>query len=99
LSRALIGAALVSLFAALGDWPRPKRFAGLFRAAPSVARDAAADWIRGHRGAFDALRRPRLPALRRARKSAADPAAVLWSWALMAFDADAGTRPWRCSSR
>jgi hypothetical protein len=38
LSRALIGAALVSLFAALGDWPRPKRFAGLFRAAPSVAR-------------------------------------------------------------
>ena len=35
--RFLIGGALVSLFAALGDAARPKSFAGIFGAAPSVA--------------------------------------------------------------
>ncbi len=35
--RFLIGGALVSLFAMLGDVLRPKSFAGLFGAAPSIA--------------------------------------------------------------
>jgi uncharacterized membrane protein (GlpM family) len=35
--RFLLGGALVSLFASAGDVLRPKRFAGLFGAAPSVA--------------------------------------------------------------
>ena len=37
LVRFLVGGALVSLFAILGDVLRPKSFAGLFGAAPSVA--------------------------------------------------------------
>jgi uncharacterized membrane protein (GlpM family) len=37
LIRFLIGGAVVSLFAAAGDILRPKGFAGLFSAAPSVA--------------------------------------------------------------
>jgi hypothetical protein len=35
--RFLLGGALVSAFALIGDVVRPKRFAGLFAAAPSVA--------------------------------------------------------------
>jgi Protein of unknown function (DUF3147) len=37
LARFLIGGAAVTLFAAMGDILRPKSFAGLFGAAPSVA--------------------------------------------------------------
>jgi hypothetical protein len=37
LLRFVVGGALVSLFAALGDVLKPKSFAGLFAAAPSVA--------------------------------------------------------------
>jgi hypothetical protein len=37
LLRFLIGGAVVSLFAVIGDVVRPKSFAGLFGAAPSVA--------------------------------------------------------------
>jgi len=37
LLRALIGGVVVSAFALLGDAFKPKRFAGLFGAAPSVA--------------------------------------------------------------
>jgi uncharacterized membrane protein (GlpM family) len=37
LFRFLIGGLVVSLFAALGDTLKPKSFAGLFSAAPSVA--------------------------------------------------------------
>jgi uncharacterized membrane protein (GlpM family) len=37
LLRALIGGVVVSAFAVVGDLLRPKRFAGLFGAAPSVA--------------------------------------------------------------
>ena len=37
LIRFLIGGMVVSLFAALGDVLRPKSFAGLFGAAPSIA--------------------------------------------------------------
>jgi urea transporter len=37
LIRFLIGGVVVSLFAALGDVLRPKSFAGLFGAAPSIA--------------------------------------------------------------
>ena len=35
--RFLLGGALVSLFALIGDIVRPKRFAGIFGGAPSVA--------------------------------------------------------------
>ena len=35
--RFLLGGAIVSVFALIGDVVRPKRFAGLFSAAPSVA--------------------------------------------------------------
>jgi hypothetical protein len=35
--RFLLGGALVSLFALIGDVVRPKRFAGIFGGAPSVA--------------------------------------------------------------
>jgi Protein of unknown function (DUF3147) len=35
--RFLVGGAVVSLFAVLGDVLRPKSFAGLFAAAPSIA--------------------------------------------------------------
>jgi len=35
--RFLLGGAVVSMFAMLGDVLRPKRFAGLFGAAPAVA--------------------------------------------------------------
>src|ERR1700756_2191612 len=35
--RFLLGGAIVSAFALVGDLVRPKRFAGLFSAAPSVA--------------------------------------------------------------
>jgi hypothetical protein len=37
LIRFLVGGVVVSLFAALGDALRPKSFAGLFGAAPSIA--------------------------------------------------------------
>jgi len=37
LTRALVGGAIVSAFALLGDVFLPKRFAGLFGAAPAVA--------------------------------------------------------------
>ena len=37
LFRFLVGGAIVSLFACLGDLLKPKSFAGLFGAAPSVA--------------------------------------------------------------
>ena len=37
LIRFLVGGAVVSVFAAIGDVLRPKSFAGLFGAAPSVA--------------------------------------------------------------
>ena len=37
LLRAMVGGVVVSAFALLGDWLKPKSFAGLFGAAPSVA--------------------------------------------------------------
>jgi hypothetical protein len=37
LVRFLVGAAVVSVFAIVGDLLKPKSFAGLFGAAPSVA--------------------------------------------------------------
>jgi hypothetical protein len=40
--RFLLGGAIVSLFALIGDVVRPKRFAGLFGGAPSVALAALA---------------------------------------------------------
>ena len=46
--RALAGGLIVSLFAALGDVLKPKSFAGLFGAAPSVALASLALTFRSH---------------------------------------------------
>lgn len=48
LARAVIGGLIVSLFAALGDVLKPKSFAGLFGAAPSVALASLALTFRSH---------------------------------------------------
>lgn len=44
--RFLIGGTVVSIFALLADVVRPKRLAGLFGAAPSVALAVALWWTR-----------------------------------------------------
>src|SRR3954470_23508252 len=54
-ARFLIGGALVSLFAVLGDVFEPKTFAGLFGAAPSVALATLALTIHAHGAAYGAL--------------------------------------------
>jgi len=53
--RFLIGGVVVSLFAALGDVLRPKSFAGLFSAAPSVALATLVLTIRKEGKSFVAL--------------------------------------------
>jgi hypothetical protein len=53
--RFLLGGAIVSAFALLGDLLRPKRFAGLFAAAPSVALATLALTISRQGSAFAAL--------------------------------------------
>lgn len=53
-ARFLIGGALVSLFALVGDVLEPKTFAGLFGAAPSVALATLALTIHAHGGAYGA---------------------------------------------
>jgi hypothetical protein len=45
--RFIVGGLVVSLFAVLGDVFKPKSFAGLFGAAPSVAMGLAQDWGSG----------------------------------------------------
>ncbi len=55
LARFLIGGAVVSLFAMLGDVVRPKSFAGIFGAAPSIALATLALTVHGHGGAYAAL--------------------------------------------
>lgn len=55
LSRFLIGGAVVSLFALIGDLLKPKSFAGLFGAAPSVALATLALTIRTEGTAYAAL--------------------------------------------
>jgi hypothetical protein len=52
LIRALAGGAIVSAFAILGDVLRPKSFAGLFGAAPSVALASLAITFRTHDEAY-----------------------------------------------
>ncbi len=53
--RFLIGGLAVSFFAVLGDMLRPKSFAGLFGAAPSVAMATLGMAIARHGGAYGAL--------------------------------------------
>ncbi len=53
--RFLVGGAIVSLFAVLGDLFRPKSFAGLFGAAPSVALATLALTIAKHGASFAAV--------------------------------------------
>jgi uncharacterized membrane protein (GlpM family) len=55
LIRFLVGGAVVSLFAMLGDVLRPKSFAGLFAAAPSVALATVGLTIHKEGKAFAAL--------------------------------------------
>jgi uncharacterized membrane protein YhdT len=53
--RFLIGGAIVSVFAVIGDLLRPKSFAGLFGAAPSVALATLALTVRSNGAAYAAL--------------------------------------------
>jgi hypothetical protein len=53
--RFLPGGAVVSAFATLGDLLRPKSFAGLFRASPSVALATLGIAIYQHGGDYAAL--------------------------------------------
>lgn len=55
LIRFLVGGLVVSLFAALGDVLRPKSFAGLFGAAPSIALATLALTIRQSGKAYATL--------------------------------------------
>lgn len=55
LVRFLVGGVIVSLFAALGDVLRPKSFAGLFGAAPSIALATIGITIRQHGKAYVAF--------------------------------------------
>jgi hypothetical protein len=55
LTRFLIGGVVVSLFAVLGDVLRPKSFAGLFGAAPSIALASIGLTIRQDGEAYAAL--------------------------------------------
>lgn len=54
-ARFLIGGALVSLFAVVGDLFEPKTFGGLFGAAPSVALATLALSIHAHGSAYGAV--------------------------------------------
>jgi Protein of unknown function (DUF3147) len=53
--RFLVGGSVVSLFSALGDVLRPKSFAGLFGAAPSIALATIGLTIRQNGSAYAAL--------------------------------------------
>src|SRR6185437_495103 len=55
LARFLIGGAIVSLFAVLGDLVRPKSFAGIFGAAPSIALATLALTVHQRGGAYAGL--------------------------------------------
>src|ERR1051326_5094347 len=55
LARFLVGGAVVSLFAIIGDLLRPKSFAGIFGAAPSVALATLGLTVATHGGAYAAL--------------------------------------------
>jgi hypothetical protein len=55
LLRLLIGGTIVSLFAILGDILRPRSFAGLFGAAPSIALATVGLTIHQHGNAYAAL--------------------------------------------
>ncbi len=55
LIRFAIGGAVVSAFAVIGDLLRPKSFAGLFGAAPSVALATLGMAISKHGGAYAAV--------------------------------------------
>jgi urea transporter len=52
--RFLVGGAIVSLFAMIGDVLRPKSFAGLFGAAPSIALATVGLTISKHGGQYAA---------------------------------------------
>jgi len=53
--RFMIGGVVVSLFSVLGDVLRPKSFAGLFGAAPSIALATLGLMVHGHGNQYAAL--------------------------------------------
>jgi hypothetical protein len=55
LARFVIGGVIVSFFAVLGEIFRPKSFAGLFGAAPSIALATIGITIAGHGRAYAAM--------------------------------------------
>ena len=55
LARFLIGGAIVSIFAVLAEMFRPKSFAGLFGAAPSIALATIGITIAGHGRVYEAI--------------------------------------------
>ena len=55
LLRVLIGGGVVSTFALLGDVLKPKSFAGLFAAAPSVALATLALTVKRHGAAYASI--------------------------------------------
>ena len=71
--RFLVGGLVVSLFSALGDVLRPKSFAGLFGAAPSIALATIGLTIRQNGSAYAALE-CRAPYSLIERKRNTDPA-------------------------
>ena len=62
--KTLIGGTLVVGFSALGDGLKPKAFAGLFAAAPSVALAGGCDWL------YTAVMAWRAVTMKRPRKAA-----------------------------
>ena len=73
--RFFVGGVVVSVFAALAEIFRPKSFAGLFGAAPSIALATARHYdrsprqsLRGHRSSLDVVRRDCILLLRKLRQ-------------------------------
>ncbi len=53
--RVIVGGTVVSLFAVIGDVLKPKSFAGLFGAAPSVALATVALTVKEHGGVYASI--------------------------------------------
>ena len=99
--RFLVGGLLVSAFAVLGDLLRPKSFAGVFGAAPSVALASLALAFNSHAGDYVAAEARSMVAgalglvsygwlvswllLRRRARTVLAASAALGVWAIVAF--------------
>jgi hypothetical protein len=92
--RFLAGGAVVSAFAMLGDVLRPKSFAGLFGAAPSVALATLAIALYRHGADYVVLQSHAMTAVSRSRS-------IVWSSAIFSFghDLERWRLPWYRWSR